>query len=205
MHFVRRYQKVFEAESMATALREQGINCAIVGHHTQAAIGMEGSRLPWFGYDLVVLRLEDVQPATGMIQELERELIEPEEGWEDAARPDLSALEGTGLVVTCEACERALPLDAALERCPACDTPVDVVDRLVQEHGPEVLDACYGIEPTRPSGSSGSSAREAPRVDYDPALVRIPCSGCGVMLGEGLSGRCPSCGTLFDKRDMLRR
>lgn len=205
MHFVRRYQKVFEAESMAASLREQGINCAVVGHHTQGAIGMEGSRLPWFGYDLVVMWPEDVQPARRMIHELEGARIELEEGWEDAARPDLSALEGTGIVVTCASCEHALPLDATLERCPTCAEPVDIVDRLVEEHGPEVLDACYGIEPTNPNPRSGSFTQQPPQQDYDPALVRLPCAGCGELLGEGLSGRCPHCGTLFDKRDMLKR
>lgn len=205
MHFVRRFQKVFEAESMASSLREQGINCAVVGHHTQAAIGMEGGKLPWFGYDLVVLRIEDVQPAEQLIQELEGELIEPEEGWEDDARPDLSALEGTGIAVSCAACEHELPLDATIEKCPTCSEPVDVVDRLVEEHGPEVLDACYGIESNAPNTGSAVSAQTASRRDYDPAMVRLPCSVCGEPIGEGLTGRCPNCGTLFDKRDMLRR
>lgn len=206
MHLVRRYQRVFEAESMANALRDQGINCAVVGHHTQAAIGVEGGRLPWFGYDLIVLRKSDVDIAKRMIHELEAELVEPEEGWEDASRPDLSELEGTGLVVRCESCELALPLDERLEECPACSAPVDVVDLLVRAHGPEVLDACYGVESgSAGGGGSGVSAMGAPEGDYDPALVRLPCAGCGAILGEGISGRCPSCGTLYDKRDMLGR
>lgn len=188
---------------MATALREQGINCAVVGHHTQAAIGVEGGRLPWFGYDLVVLRKHDVDPAKQMVHELEAELVEPEAGWEDAARPDLSALEGTGVTVNCAECGHNLPLDATLETCPKCAVDVDVVDRLVSLHGPEVLDACYGIDPVEPTG--GHSAMAAPQPDYDPALVRLPCAGCGTLLGEGISGRCSTCGTLFDKRDMLRR
>lgn len=201
MHLVRRFQRVFEAEGMASALREQGVNCAVVGHHTQAAIGMEGGKLPWFGYDLVVLRKQDVEPAKQMIRELEADLVEPEEGWEDASRPDLSLLEGMGIVVRCQSCELALPLDETLEECPACHAPVDVVDLLVKAHGPEALDACYGID----SPGSGPSPMAAPERDYDPALVRLPCAGCGAMLGEGISGRCPSCGTLFDKRDMLGR
>jgi uncharacterized protein (DUF983 family) len=201
MHLVRRYQRVFEAESMATALREQGINCAVVGHHTQAAIGMEGGRVPWFGYDLVVLQKHDVEPARRMMSELESERVEPEEGWEEESRPDLSVLEGMGLVVRCPSCELALPLDETMDECPACSAEVDVVDQLVQAHGPEVLDACYGIE----NPASNIHAREAPEVDYDPALVRMPCAGCGEVLAEGISGRCPSCGTLFDKRDMLGR
>ncbi len=203
MHLVRRYQKVFEAESMATALREQGINCAVVGHHTQAAIGVEGGRLPWFGYDLVVLHKQDIETARDMIEELQGELVEPDEGWEDASRPDLGALTGTGTIVTCPSCDSALPLDASLETCPKCDEPVDVVDRLVEQHGPEILDACYGIEPAQ--RGSRVNAMNAPEPDYDPALVRLPCASCGTMLGEGISGRCPSCGTLFDKRDMLGR
>jgi hypothetical protein len=203
MHMVRRYQKVFEAESMATALREQGINCAVVGHHTQATIGVEGGRIPWFGYDLVVLQKQDIDPARQMIEELDAELLEPEAGWEDAARPDLSALEGMRLSVDCIACGMELPLDASLENCPGCGEAVDVVERLVEMHGPEVLDACYGIEPQQTGG--GVNAMGVEPDDYDPALVRLPCAGCGVILGEGLSGRCTNCGTLFDKRDMLRR
>ena len=201
MHLVRRYQRVFEAESMATALREQGINCAVVGHHTQAAIGMEGGKLPWFGYDLIVLQKHDVEPARKMVAELESEGFTPEEGWEDAARPDLSVLEGTGLMVRCGSCELALPLDETMTECPACREPVDVVELLVQAHGPEVLDACYGVE----SPAASVHSRDASDGDYDPALVRLPCTGCGEILAEGISGRCPSCGTLFDKRDMLGR
>jgi predicted RNA-binding Zn-ribbon protein involved in translation (DUF1610 family) len=201
MHQVRRYQRVFEAESMATALREHGINCAVVGHHTQAAIGMEGGRLPWFGYDLVVLHKRDIETAKAMIAELESERVEPEEGWEDAARPDLSALEGTGVAVHCAACAAALPLDAQLRRCPSCAEVVDVVDRLVEEHGPEALDACYGLEPYE----TEVSAQAAPEPDYDPAMVRLGCPACGTVLPQETTGRCSTCGTLFDKRDMLGR
>ena len=203
MHLVRRYQKVFEAESMAAALREQGINCAVVGHHTQATIGVEGGRLPWFGYDLVVLHKEDVGNANRMIDELQAEMVEPDEGWEDASRPDLTALVGTGVDVACASCGVQLPLDAALELCPACAEPVDVVELLVEKHGPEILDACYGIEPVQ--HTPGVNGKGRPEPNYDPALVRLPCASCGTMLGEGISGRCPSCGTLYDKRDMLGR
>jgi len=197
MHLVRRYQRVFEAEGMAIALREQGINCAVVGHHTQGAIGMEGGKLPWFGYDLVVHLKQDIGPARRMVAELEAEGFTPEDGWEDASRPDLSALEGKGLKVRCQSCELALPLDETMEQCPACMAEVDVVDLLVRAHGPEVLDACYGVE----NQASGVHAQESPERDYDPATMQQRCDGCGGALGEAISGRCPSCGTLYDKRD----
>lgn len=199
MHLVRRYQRVLEAESMAAALREQGITCAIVGHHTQSAIGVEGGRLPWFGYDLVVVRREDIHPAREMIHELEAETLELESGWEDDARPDLSALEGTDIAAHCTACAGPLPLDATLQHCPHCAAPVDVVEHLVQQHGPEILDACYGIDPPLPQENPHNTH------DYEPALVRLDCTSCGSTLPELATGRCTSCGTLFDKRDMLRQ
>ena len=66
-------------------------------------------------------------------------------------------------------------------------------ERLFEEHGPEVLDACYG----------GGEISIPDALLHDAA---IPCDKCGGSLaGRPPRGRCPGCGEMYDKPAFIRR
>lgn len=191
MERVRRFADELRAEQAAAYLRAHGVAAEVVGHHTQRLLGMGQIRNPWMGFDVVVQR-EGREQAELLLEEMERSTPQFEEGWEDeASRVDLSMLDESLHGVSCPECGEGLALDAALEACPVCGVEVDVVELVVQAHGPEALDA--------KSASVGSAARRETR-------DRVACGECGSDLsGLPVRGRCPGCGALFDKQELHRR
>lgn len=113
---------------------------------------------------------------------------------EDQAVPDLSKLP-PGVLPTCPSCKGVLPLNAMITCCPLCGGSVNVVDRIVEQHGPEALEPCFPIDP---------DANFSDLTDEQIARLVLGCPGCQYSLsGLALSGRCPECGQPYDKRDML--
>ncbi|MCC6970728.1 MAG: hypothetical protein IT434_10955 [Phycisphaerales bacterium] len=106
----------------------------------------------------------------------------------EEAEIDLSKL-SPALRVACPACERELDPRLAVEgtiAC-ACGARHDIVELIVNQHGPEALEGC-------------TTTREA--ADDAPTLMHatVKCIHCGYEL-EGLARRgiCPECGKPYDK------
>ncbi len=188
---VRKYRSPIIAEAASAHLRASGIPSMVVGHHIQSTINL--------GF-LKFAQLDVVVPTKAHIPEAVRLLDEFEEGAEDFdpseldydVPPDLSRLD-PAIGVVCPACARDLPLDAQLEACPGCAEPVDVPELIVHQHGPDALADCYGEEPEQVSPADLRA--------YDIACVQCRCS----LAGLEQRGRCPECGTLYDKAEILQR
>lgn len=104
--------------------------------------------------------------------------------------PVLSKL-NPSLAPPCPNCLSILPLDDAISSCPHCATSVDVPDLIVQTHGPEAIADAY---------------EQLPILDAASALFApTPCRKCGYVLnGLPRVGRCPECGSSFDKDESIR-
>lgn len=100
------------------------------------------------------------------------------------AAPDLTRLPAY-LAPPCPSCKKSLPLKNDIAACPACKAPCtaeDVADLIVQYHGPEKLLQCY------------------PDDSIAPLQFRLLECPCGYDLrGLPARGRCPECGTEYEK------
>ena len=112
-------------------------------------------------------------------------------GQADEAIPDLSGLDPS-LAAACPGCGMLLPLDESCQVCPACGHRVDVAELIVQTHGPEALEACYG------------RAEQLLSNEQMNRLILL-CPGCQHSL-EGLPrvGLCVACGLEYDKDQIVR-
>lgn len=104
--------------------------------------------------------------------------------------PVLSKL-NPSLAPPCPNCQSKLPLDATISSCPDCAALVDITDLIVQAHGPEGIADAY---------------EQLPILDDASALCApTPCRKCGYVLnGLPRVGRCPECGSSFDKDESIR-
>ncbi|CAG0979443.1 hypothetical protein PHYC_01685 [Phycisphaerales bacterium] len=130
-----------------------------------------------------------VRPAREILAATTAESLTPETGWESTAAPDIRRLDAS-LAPDCPGCGRALPMDPGLTQCPACGTPANVTERLLERHGPEVFVSLY------PDDSD-----DAPEAAL--ANCHVVCQCTYPLDGLGTTGRCPECGAPFDKRVVL--
>jgi len=197
MHRLRRYHRELAARQAASHLKAHGIP-AVVGNDTlNRTLGFTGFGLFSSGFDLYIAHKGLAERAEDLLAGFHEPASEADEpvDWEAAMRVDLSLLDSDRVRIDCGECRAPLPLDAELKSCPRCSSRVDPVERVVELHGPEALaDAYAEHEPTEDEGA------------VRPEDVSVPCPSCGYsLMGLPMSGRCPECGSLFDKRELLRR
>ncbi|GAB4555255.1 MAG: hypothetical protein Tsb0013_18000 [Phycisphaerales bacterium] len=181
MERVARYTSMVLAEQAAMRLREEGINARVVGHMVRDFY-ISLDRRP---YEVMIADKADSERAKAIIASMHVDDT-PAEIEEDAWRPDISGLDPDEFSVACPRCATALALDASLEACPSCNTPLDVIELIAQRYGPEAFD---GLE-------QASDALEADGGGVIDTGER--CRSCQAPLnGLPLTGRCPSCGSLY--------
>jgi hypothetical protein len=156
-------------------LVQNGVPAQVVGGNTDSAMswGRNGG-----AYEVVLAARDDVELANFLLEQWTNEPVELQGDLDDHALPDLSVLDA-GLAPPCPNCGQTLPLDAAVQACPACGAAVDVAALIVQEHGPEVLDACYDASPSSDELMGFASDDQ-------------PCPACGGRIND--AGRCSGCG-----------
>lgn len=213
MRDLRRFFSPVLAEQAAAYLREHGVLARVVGQ-LDVLGGISPNLSPRGQFVISIASERDAADALELLELFDAEVEElveqggeqggeqwgeerglesvggePADHWE---APDLSLLD-PALSPPCPTCHRALPMRAELAACPGCGVEVDVLALLVDEHGPEVLDACYG----------GGEITIPDALLHDAA---IPCHACGSSLaGHPPRGRCPGCGELYDKPAFIRR
>ncbi|MCA9310782.1 MAG: hypothetical protein KDA21_06220 [Phycisphaerales bacterium] len=130
--------------------------------------------------------------AEEILAEFEQEGLVPEGDWEAQSQPDLTLLDPKRCAVACASCGMCLPHDIDQHVCPGCGTDYDLVERILETHGPDVL-----LDAFEEGEVAGTQFID---------LLDWQCERCDYGLG-GLPrrGRCPECGNLYDKEDMFRR
>lgn len=194
MYRLRYYDNPIEAQVAARWLCRHGVLAAVVGGHV-SNLGPYGgfTHRHGMGSFTLAIALERQRVQAGHLLELlNDEPAEFNQGWEDACVPDLARLD-PALLPPCPSCGEILPPDATIEACPACGAPASVADLIADLHGPEV------IEPLLPPDDDTQEF-----TDELLSLAAADCPACGYHL-DGLDnpGNCPECGKPYDKREIL--
>jgi Zn finger protein HypA/HybF involved in hydrogenase expression len=183
MRTVTRYRDPITARQAASYLIAHGI--------VAQAVGVTDPFNP--GADVEIADASLLEAARGLLEKFD--LLKPEylQPLEDQAVPDLTRLP-SALAPTCPKCAAGLPLNAMIIHCPGCGLAVNVVDRIVELHGPEAIATCY---PTDPDANHDLTDQQVSEMD-------LRCRCCQYSLsGLPVRGRCPECGRGYSKRDML--
>ncbi|MAY75213.1 MAG: hypothetical protein CMJ31_10940 [Phycisphaerae bacterium] len=141
----------------------------------------------------IIRQLAEVQPVAGA----------PSDNWPDPHDLDLTKLPPQNLP-PCPNCGTTLPPDAALTACPSCAEPVDVVELIVTQHGPEALEPCYAAG--HPSATSTGVTEPTWPTDETLASLPLTCPACRAPLIDlAPEGACPACANPYNKRAMIDR
>lgn len=195
MNVVFNHHDPLRAQEARDRLLERGILAAVVDRSNEwlgAARSYDVMLCYGVQYDeaRAILAQADEAPCDANEQDsgsAEQDTAHEDSGWQ----PDLTRL-GQGMAPLCPACGVTLPLNAGLGSCPSCRSAVDVVDLIVQRHGPEALDGCYPRE---------ESSVESAMIER----MMLLCPACRYSLdGMARAGTCPECGGRYDKAVIVR-
>jgi hypothetical protein len=182
MATLRSCTNILEAQQIIGYLRQRGIPAACLAA-TSGAFG--------FSTCVVVVDSEALEAATLMLDELDGLPPAAPADWEAQLAPDLSKLP-PHVGLECPECSGAVFPCADLIACPLCGAAIDVVELLVQAHGPDALAMCY----PEPDPLGDEVLRSSP----------VQCPWCRYTLsGLPPRGVCPECGETYDKADLLQR
>lgn len=185
---LRRYADEMMAERAAAFLRDEGIPAVVVGHHIQGTIAVPNLRFAQV--QLMVPSEAHRERAEELLEQFENEPIELDADWEQDATPELGGLDLSRFDLSCPSCGYDLSRLASEGACPECGQEYDFAALIIRRHGPEALEGCF--EPIE------GEEREQPVVARRGRRER--CRTCGEDLsGMAVRGRCPGCGSLFDK------
>lgn len=191
MHRLRRYHSHLRARLAASHLNHHGVPATVGEAHTLNALGIAHLNAPFVGYDLYVAHRDLADHAEALLHQLDTSEPVDADMLAIAAEPDLSLINPNTYPIDCATCGAQLPLDPSRTTCASCGEPADIIERLIHTHGPEALEHAYPC-------TDDESA-------ISPEDIPLPCTSCRHNLaGLPRRGRCPECGSLFDKTDMLR-
>lgn len=192
MHRVASYRSPVEAQLAVLHLLEHGVLARFHATDPNVAI-MNATFRGQAPHEVLLFDRADEELALALLAELAAAPPAPY-AWDDEPDPDLARLD-PALALTCPACGhdlRPIPADEPEAPCPACAAPVDLAERAVELHGPEALGDCYP-DP------------EPPIPEELVELAPLRCPGCDYRLtGLPPAGRCPECGSDYDKAAMIR-
>jgi hypothetical protein len=157
---LRQYRNPLLAEEAAQFLRSHSVDA-----RTASRTGGSGITGATEGlYELVLMNSIDRARAENLLEQLrDVPAYSSHDELDSQALPDLSKLEARFLPA-CPGC--AARLSVACKVCPACLTPVDVGDLVVNQFGPEAL-----------SGATPMKPRKSPRDCWRPRRSCAPRAG----------------------------
>ena len=188
MRIVARYASPLLAEAAAEFLRQSSIAARSMGRlGGDGIMGTTGGGV----FEVAVLVNEQASPARELLQRFNESKPELDPDWEQTTEPDLTKLDPRHRPV-CPTCGRLIAVRPDLSACPSCSAPADLLELIVEQHGPDALAPCYTDQ-----------AQDLPDDLIESAPLSCPTCHCPL---DGLEpeGICPECGAAYSKPDLLR-